>query len=118
MMQFKLSDANSSSDQLAIAGPLTKGTVGTFQFDFQGMGHPGTTYTVATFASTTFSVSDFSYSNLGFGLTGTFMIVGGDPSSNSSVNPILSDDREWSQRGFQCHSSARNSSVRNLPMDD
>jgi len=88
MMQFRLSDDDATSDRLAVAGVLSKGTAGAFKFDFQGLGCSATTYTLATFASTTFSVSDFSYTNLGSGLTGSFVIVGGTQ-LQFRVNPML-----------------------------
>lgn len=75
---FQLSDTGSGSDQLAITGALAEGQGSNFEFDFDGTGEPGTTYTLASFASTTFGASDFSYTDLGTGLTGTFSIVNGD----------------------------------------
>ena len=68
-------DIGTTSDLLALSGALTKGTAGTFTFDFTNLGAVGgTSYTLATFASTTFSSTDFSAS----GLSGTFAIVNSD----------------------------------------
>jgi hypothetical protein len=74
---YTLGIGSSASSRLAIVGSLAKSGSGTFQFNFQDSGTAGTTYTLATFASTTFSASDFSYTNIGAGLGGTFAIVGG-----------------------------------------
>jgi autotransporter-associated beta strand protein len=87
-LQAKLSTIDTTADRLAIAGALTKGTAGTFQFDFRGLGRSATTYTLATFASTNFDASDFSSANLGWGLTGTFAIVGGTQ-LQFTVNPAV-----------------------------
>ncbi|HVU22856.1 MAG TPA: YDG domain-containing protein [Opitutus sp.] len=74
---FELNNTDSTADELAITGALTKSGSGTFQFDFQGTGAGGQTYTLATFASTTFSAEDFSYINMASGVAGTFAIAGG-----------------------------------------
>jgi len=66
-----------TSDLLTLSGALTKGTSGTFTFDFNDLSggtSVGTTYTLIDFASTTFSASDFSAS----GESGTFTLNGTD----------------------------------------
>ena len=55
---------------------LTKGFGTLYRFDFQGTGRIGTTYTLATFASTTFVPTDFSAVNLAPGLSGSFILSG------------------------------------------
>ena len=68
---------SSTSDLLTLSGALTKGSAGTFTFDFNDLSggtSVGSTYTLVDFGSTTFSASDFSAS----GENGTFAIVGGD----------------------------------------
>jgi fibronectin-binding autotransporter adhesin len=77
-MQFELSTLDSISDQLILSGSFTKGTAGTYQFDFEGGGAFGQTYTLVTFISTTFSVADFSYIDLGAGLSGNFQLNAND----------------------------------------
>lgn len=74
-MLWDLSNVSTSADLLSLTGALTKGSAGTFSFDFGGTGGMFT-YNLITFASTTFSVSDFSYTNLGSGLSGSFSVTG------------------------------------------
>lgn len=85
---FELSNTSSSSDQLAILGALSEGSGSNFEFNFGGTGEAGTTYTLATFASTTFSASDFSYTNLAPGLIGAFSIVNGDTLQFTAGYPL------------------------------
>jgi autotransporter-associated beta strand protein len=77
--KFELSTIDNTSDRLALAGTLTKGTGTTFKFDFGGGGYwdgvNDTTYTLATFSSTTFIASNFSFTNLQSGLDGTFQVT-------------------------------------------
>lgn len=81
IMQFDLSNANNSSDRLALSGSFTRGAGSGFVFDFQNSGFSTGTpvvYTMLTFAgSSGFSASDFSYTNLGSGLSGTFSLNSG-----------------------------------------
>jgi rhamnogalacturonan endolyase len=72
-------DLDAASDRLALGGALTKGGAGTYEFAFNaGAGLvPGTTYTLATFASTNFAAGDFNYSGLPSGLKGKFTLEAG-----------------------------------------
>lgn len=72
---YELGIGNSTSDQLALSGTLTKGTGNTFLFDFAG-GTPGITYSLVTFQSTTFSASDFGIApaSAALGYAGTFLV--------------------------------------------
>ncbi|MGA2052276.1 MAG: PEP-CTERM sorting domain-containing protein [Opitutales bacterium] len=76
---FLLSDSNSTSDQLIISGTgaLDEGTGSLFEFNFGGTGNDlgePTVYTLITYGSTDFTASNFSYTDLGPGLTGTFVV--------------------------------------------
>lgn len=68
--------ADGVSDQLAVAGALTKGSAGTYAVAFAPGGGfaAGNTYTLATFSSTDFVATDFSASGLPGG-TGALFIV-------------------------------------------
>ena len=73
-MKFELSNVGNTSDLIALGtGMLDKNSGSIFSFDFQGTGLVNTTYTLITFGSTDFVVSDFSFTNLGSGLTGSFI---------------------------------------------
>jgi autotransporter-associated beta strand protein len=62
-----------SSDKLTLTGAFTKGTGGTFVFNFNDVGVQSITYTLITFGSTTFTdASVFSAT----GVEGTFALVG------------------------------------------
>jgi hypothetical protein len=81
-----------TSDHLAIAGSLFKGSGTRYRFDFQGSGQAGP-YALMQFAATTFSASDFSFTNLGGGFGATFAVVNGNtlevtvgPSAGVPVN--------------------------------
>lgn len=82
-MKFELGATNSTadSDLLQLSGTLTKGSAGTFTFQFSdGNGAPAlnTTYTLITFAGpTNFAVGDFSYDYTGANpsLVGVFAIA-------------------------------------------
>jgi hypothetical protein len=78
VMQLNLSTTDSSSDRLTLSAALTKGAVGPYTFDFESGGQNGSTYTLVQFASTDFLVTDFSYTDLGPGLSGTFILSGTD----------------------------------------
>lgn len=77
-MSFELSNADNTSDLLALANGFSKGIAGSYAFDFNGTGLLGGTYTLVTFVSTSFDVNDFSYSNLGGGYTGQFALNDSD----------------------------------------
>ncbi len=66
-----------TSNRLAVSGALTKGGVGPLNFAFtNGPGlTAGTTFTLATFASSDFTAADFSYTGLPAGLAGVFTIT-------------------------------------------
>jgi autotransporter-associated beta strand protein len=64
-----------TSDRLTLTGTLSKGSAGTYRFDFSGTPAIGTVHTLASFGSTTFTAADFSYSGLS-GVGGTFAISG------------------------------------------
>lgn len=73
--KLRIDLVSSSSDQLAIAGALTKGTAGAYEVVFTSSTPPapGTSFTLATFGSTTFVASDFTAS--GAGVTGAFVVT-------------------------------------------
>ncbi len=71
--QFDLSATNGISDKLEVNGDFTKGTPGTYKFDFMNSAPNalGNIYTLVTWTGTTnFSVSDFSWTNLGGSFNG------------------------------------------------
>ena len=89
--KFDLSSTDNTSDELQIAGDFTKGSAGTFKFDFLNATPKwGQTYTLVTFDSTTFSLGDFdlpgSLATLGSGSysASTFTLTG-DSSSPGSL---------------------------------
>jgi len=84
---FDLSNVDSSSDQVVVAGAFSKFGSPPYTFDFQGTGHAAV-YTLATFTSTTFAVGDFSYTNLAPTLAGTFSIVGNTLQFTVGVVPV------------------------------
>jgi autotransporter-associated beta strand protein len=69
-------DLGNGSDQLVLSGALTKGAGGEHEFVFTpGISlNPGTTFTIATFASTDLTAADLTYSGLS-GKTGTFTVT-------------------------------------------
>jgi fibronectin-binding autotransporter adhesin len=75
VMQFELSPFDSTGDLLTLIGAFTKGSAGSFVFDFEGGGLNDTTYTLVQFSSTDFAAADFSYIDLGAGLSGTFTLT-------------------------------------------
>lgn len=77
-MSFELSNVDGTSDALFLSGAFTRGSAGTYFFDFNGTGLLNETYTLVTFASTNFNVGDFGYTNLGGGYTGNFGLSGGN----------------------------------------
>ena len=74
-MLFDLGNTDATSDRLAIGAAFFRSPGATFQFDFQGTGQAGRTYTLATFGSTSFTTGDLSYTNLPSGLSGTFTLT-------------------------------------------
>jgi autotransporter-associated beta strand protein len=77
--RFELSASDSTADKLAV-NFLNKGSgPGGFQFDFLGGGKDGESYQLFTFnAQSGFAVGDFTFTNLGAGLTGSFVLTGGE----------------------------------------
>ncbi len=75
LMQFELSGLDNTSDRLTLTGDFDKGTAGAYQFDFEGGGLGGQTYSLVQFASTTFAATDFSFVDLAPGLTATFAMT-------------------------------------------
>lgn len=76
--KFELSAADNTADRLSLgSGVLTKGSTGTFQFDFLGTGAANYTYTLLTFGSSAggFVAGNFSFTNLAPGLSGTFALT-------------------------------------------
>jgi autotransporter-associated beta strand protein len=69
-----LGATGASADRLNTSA-LTKGSAGSFTFDFQNTGTAGQTYTLATFASSTFTAADFTASNLPAGLVHLFTMT-------------------------------------------
>jgi fibronectin-binding autotransporter adhesin len=78
--QFDLAAAAGSADKLAITGNFTKGTAGTYLFDFMGSAPNayGNIYDLVTWTGTTdFIASNFTFTGLtGSYNTGTFSITG------------------------------------------
>jgi autotransporter-associated beta strand protein len=84
--EFELGPGN-SSDLLDITGNFTKGSAGTFAFDFLGSTDLGT-FTLASWTgSTDFSASDFSFVNLGGGNLGEFTFSGSNLQFNVTAVP-------------------------------
>jgi len=68
-----LSNTDNSCTQIIVNGPLIKGSVAWYTFNFQNTGSPGKTYTLMKFSGTTFTPGDFgSYGGLPPGLIGVF----------------------------------------------
>jgi len=68
-MEFQLGD---TSDQLALTGALTKGSLGAYTIDLVDAGITQSSYTLATFASTTFQPTNFTL-ELPAGYTGSLV---------------------------------------------
>jgi autotransporter-associated beta strand protein len=77
--------SGTTSDLLNLSGAFTKGTAGTFAFDFNDLGGvvASTTYTLVDFGSSNFSLSDFTAS----GLSGTFTLNGNNLQFTTSAVP-------------------------------
>lgn len=95
-LAFELGNADNSSDLLSLgAGMLDQGGGNVFTFDFLGTGGDGFTYTLITFGSTDFTVDDFSYTNLGAGLSGSFV-----QTANSLQFTVVPEPQTWALLGF------------------
>ncbi len=71
--------APGTGDRLSLTGALTKGSGGSYTFDFLGTGTPGAGYTLITASSISgYTASDFTVVNLASGLAGNITVVGND----------------------------------------
>ena len=76
VLRFDLANTG-SADLLSLSGTFTKGTAGTFAFDFLNLTPAVGTYTLVTASAVSgFSASDFSVLNLGAGRSASFAFVG------------------------------------------
>ena len=85
-----LSKTDNTSDKLSLGtGVLTKGSAGTFQFDFLGGGLAGQTYQLMTFGShdAAFSSASFSSTDLVSGLGGNFTLTNSELDFTTVVVP-------------------------------
>jgi hypothetical protein len=77
--------AGTDSDLLAVSTAFTKGTGGSFAFDFANTGADGW-YKLVDYASTTFASGDFQATNVPSGKTANFVV---DPSSTALYVQIV-----------------------------
>jgi rhamnogalacturonan endolyase len=87
---------DSSANQLAVLGALTKGGPGSYNFAFTtGSGLAiGNTYTLVNFGSTNFAATDFSFSGLPAGLTGAFTVTPGSVVFRIFGPPVIATQPE------------------------
>jgi fibronectin-binding autotransporter adhesin len=77
--------AGTDSDLLAVSTAFTKGTAGSFTFDFGNSGADGW-YKLVSYASTTFASGDFQATNVPSGKTANFVV---DPASTALYVQIV-----------------------------